>query len=95
MSTPMPLKLCVETFGDEAGYVAWIDNEKFKGMVVQSNSFKGALQELFTSMKIKIAYDYGIAVGGVEEKIEELMKEFSRLTEKKCVGKQEINLKFA
>lgn len=94
MSTPKPMTVRVESFGDEAGYVAWIDNEKFKGMVVQSPSFKGVLTELFTSIKVKIAYDYGINVGGIDEKIEAILREHENL-EPKCEGRQEINLKFA
>lgn len=95
MSTLKPITLCVESFEDEAGYVAWIDNEKFKGMVVQSNTFKGVLEELFTSIKVKFAYDYGITLGGVEEKIEAMIKEFQQIPITNCEGKREINLKFA
>lgn len=79
----------VESFGDEAGFVAWIDNAKFKGMVVQSNSLEGVLKELLISLKVKIAYDYGIEISGLEKKLEELVHE-SRL--QTGPGKQEINL---
>ena len=91
MPTPNSLKIVIESFEDEAGYVARIDNEKFKGIVVQSDSLKGALEELFISLKVKIACDLGIQIGGIEEKIDEILAE---LKDKKEI-QQDLSLVFA
>ncbi|MEJ7823393.1 MAG: hypothetical protein WKF85_13805 [Chitinophagaceae bacterium] len=84
------IRVCVESFNDDAGYVAWIDNEKFKGIVVQANSKEKVFEELLTSVNAKFAYDFGITIGGVEAKIQELMK-----ATLDCDGRKEINLNFA
>lgn len=64
MSNVKKITLCVESFDDDAGYVAWIENEKFKGIVVQAHTLKEAFNELLISLKVKIANDYGIEIGG-------------------------------
>ncbi len=85
------MKICIETFDDEAGYVAWIDSAKFKGIVVQASTLKGVLEELLTSVNVKIATDYGIAVGGVDAKVKELMEDETL----ECEGEKELKLVFA
>lgn len=52
---------------ENAGYVGWIENEKFKGMVVQAESAEAAHKELLISLKAKIAYDFGIEMNSIEE----------------------------
>lgn len=86
------LTICVETFEDDAGFVAWIENEKFKGLVVQSDTLEGVFKELLTSIKVKIAHDYGIEIGGIDEKIKSLMQEKDKIT---CDGKQQLDLMIA
>ena len=93
MAIASSISLCVETFNDEAGYVAWIENEKFKGLVVQADSLERVIQELFTSLKVKIAFDYGISIGGVEEKINQVIQQFKR--QKKCDERTDIQLNIA
>lgn len=41
------------------GYVAWI--ESIKGLVVQAPTHEKAYDELVTSVKVKLAFDWGIA----------------------------------
>ena len=60
----LKLNVCIEKFGS-TGYIAWIDNEKFKGMVVQADSPENARRELLISLKTKIAYDFGIHIGAI------------------------------
>lgn len=91
MATKNSIKICIETFEDDAGYVAWIDNEKFKGFVVQSDTLKGALEEILTSIKVKVACDLGIEIGGMEEKIDSMLKELND----KQADKKELSLNFA
>lgn len=91
MAAKNSIKICIETFEDDAGYVAWIDNDKFKGIVVQSDSLKGVLEELLSSVKVKIACDLGIEIGGMDEKIASMLKE---LKEKKADNK-ELSFRFA
>lgn len=50
----------------EAGYIAWIDHESFKGMVVQAKSINESFEELLISFKVKLAFDYGIDPGSIK-----------------------------
>jgi len=88
MPAPNSLKIFIETFNDEAGYVGRIDNEKLKGIVVQSDTLKGVFEELITSLNVKLACDLGITVGGIEDVINKL----SQQSKEKSEGHQELNL---
>ena len=71
-------------------FVAWIENEKFKGTVVQASTLGEAWKELMISIKVKIAYDYNIQINSISEQKVESMEEFSYLMAK--AGKNDINL---
>ena len=91
MKTPMKLIACVEPFED-AGYLAWIDHESFKGLIVQAQTAKDALRELLISLKAKIAFDYGIDFSSIVEKEINSQEELEAL---KGVHEKEINLTLA
>jgi len=57
----------IEPFGGE-GWLAWINNEKFKGLVVQAESPREAFNELMISLKVKIAFDYKLNIENIEHK---------------------------
>jgi len=86
------LVMHVQNFNEEAGFVAWFDNEKFRGMVVQANSLEEVLKELFVSLRIKVACDMGIELAGIDEKIQELILDAESL---KHNGKKELNFNLA
>lgn len=70
----MTLKLKAEIEQvSESEYIACIvDNKKFRGTVVQASTYEDAHRELITSIKVKIAYDYGIEIDTIQD--EELQK---------------------
>lgn len=78
----------------KAGYIASIDS--IKGMVVHGNSPEEVCKELFTSLKVKLAFDYGIDPSDVHEVDEQEAKRLERefllkpSSEESC--KREINL---
>ena len=64
----------IEHFG-EAGYMSWIEGDKFKGLVVQGKNIDEVKLRLYRSLRIKIAYDYELDVENVmarEVSIEDL-----------------------
>jgi len=71
-------------------FVAWIENEKFKGTVVQASTPGDAWKELLISVKVKIAYDYNIQIDTISEQKVESIEDFSYLMAK--AGKNELNL---
>jgi hypothetical protein len=78
----------------EAGFIAWIEN--IKGLVVQAATMEEAHKELLTSIKVKLAFDWGIPYADLKEVTDENeMKRLQREHEfkKSSVAlKQEINL---
>lgn len=55
----------IENFG-EAGFISWIDSDKFKGLVVQGKSLDEVKVKLYNSLRVKIAYDYGLDISIIE-----------------------------
>jgi len=53
----------IQNYGD-AGYLAWSD--QLKGVMVQANSLEEAKAEMWKSLKIKVAYETGIALSAIE-----------------------------
>ncbi len=39
--------------------------KEFKGLVVQSDSFEGVKKELIKSVRVKLAYDYGLDINQI------------------------------
>lgn len=64
----MLLKLIanVESFGNDH-YIASI--ESIKGMVVEGNSVEEVCKELLISLKVKLAYDLGIDIHRMKDKV--------------------------
>jgi hypothetical protein len=61
--------IIVEGFIQQYGnnlYLGYIP--KFKGLVVQGGSIKEIKRELLTSLKVKIAYDYGLDINKIRSK---------------------------
>jgi hypothetical protein len=61
------IKAKIEQASSNEYFATVIDNEKFKGIVVQASSEEEAAKELLTSIKVKMAYDYGIAIESIQE----------------------------
>lgn len=55
----------IENFG-KAGFISWIDSDKFKGLVVQGKSLDEVKVKLYKSIRVKIAYDYGLDISTIE-----------------------------
>jgi len=53
----------IEHFGDSL-FIGWVEN--FKGLVVQGESIDEVKKELWTSLKVKIAYDYNLDISKIE-----------------------------
>lgn len=58
-------------------FIGWID--KIKGLVVESSSKEGVKQELLTSLKVKIAYDYGFEISTIDHKVAETKEELENI----------------
>jgi len=86
----------LKNYGD-AGYVAWIDNSKNMKMAVQANTPEKAVKELLISLKVKIAYMFGVDINSIEEKEfnseAEFQKEISEAL--KQTGKKELQFQIA
>ncbi len=57
----------LQNFG-EAGYLAWIDGSKGMKMAVQAKSPEEATKELLISLRVKLAYMFGIDPASIEQK---------------------------
>lgn len=57
----------------DAGYVASIDS--IKGMVVSANSFDQVVNELFISLKVKLAHSLGISASEIQSSIQEVSEQ--------------------
>ncbi|MBS1580821.1 MAG: hypothetical protein JST66_01340 [Bacteroidetes bacterium] len=66
MDMKMLVKAHIEPVG-EYGYIASIPS--MPGLVVQAASIEEAKQELITSLKVKIAYDYGLKIDDLKSKM--------------------------
>lgn len=73
---------------DEAGYVAWIDS--IKGMVVQADTLEQVCKELFTSLKVKLAFNLGISASEIQEISEDEAKAMEREIAFQKQGNKEI-----
>lgn len=71
-----------------AGYVAWIDS--IKGLVVSADSLEDVCKELFTSLKVKLAYNLGISASEIKEITEEEAKLIERQMAFKKNGNSQI-----
>jgi hypothetical protein len=80
--------ISIESFGTN-GYIAWI--EGLKGMVVQGDSKEEVMQELYKSLKVKIAYGLGVSISTLNDMAERAMNEPKIDDEEKS----EINLVLA
>lgn len=91
--TPIKLIAHIEDHG-AAGFVAWIDS--IKGLVVHSDSEEGICKELFTSLKVKLAFDNGINPNELHEITEmeakRLMRELALRKEDEKTCKKEFSL---
>lgn len=45
-------------------FIGWIDN--IKGLVVEASTKEDVKRELLTSLKVKIAFDYGLEISKIE-----------------------------
>ena len=87
----------VEKFDNH--YVAWIENAKMKGMVVEGESAEEVWNELLISLKVKIAYNLGVDISSIEPLKFKSIKEYEAF--KKMDGesrgkvKKEINLQMS
>lgn len=86
----IPLTAHIEPF-DHVGFLAWINTDKFK-VVVQADSVQNAIKELLISVKVKLAYDYGINLNLIEEK--EMLSE-DELDKFVSTGEKEIRFSLA
>jgi hypothetical protein len=89
MANDMNLTLvaCIESYGD-AGCIGWI--ESMKGLVVQADSHEKVYDELVTSVKVKLAYDWGIPYSSLIATGEKFQKSIERADtycgqQKECV----------
>ena len=73
---------------EKAGYVAWIDS--IKGLVVHANTFEDVVKELFTSLKVKLAYNLGISASEIKEIDEQEAKMIERQIAFSKQGDKEI-----
>ena len=48
----------------QAGFIGWVD--KMKGLVVESDSVEGIKRELILSLRVKIAYDFGLELSKIK-----------------------------
>lgn len=83
----------IEAFG--AGrYIAFIDT--IKGMVVEGGSVSEVCKELLISLKVKMAYDYGVDINSIKHKEFASEKELDDFVKKlefsEGKAKREINL---
>lgn len=62
------LTAVIQNFGD-AGYIGW--TERIKGLVVQGDSIQETLNELIKSIKVKIAYDFGLDISQITQETEQ------------------------
>jgi hypothetical protein len=86
----LTLPVNIESYGDN-DFIAWIDNDKFKGTVVQADTEAQAFKKILTAVKVKIAYDYNIQI----DKIEEMTiteEDVQKLKDLHTDGKKNINL---
>lgn len=80
---------------ENAGYVAWIDS--IKGMVVHADTLEDVCKELFTSLKVQLAFNLGISASEIKEidadeaKLIERQIAFQK-RDNKQICKKEINL---
>lgn len=75
----MKLTANIESFEDNK-YVAFIDS--IKGMVVQGDSLQDVCKELMISLKVKIAYDYGVDIRDIKHKEFQNEKDFEEFVNK-------------
>ena len=77
----------IEKFTD-AKYAGWIDhkNTNIKGIVVQGNSIEEVYKQLLLSLKVKIAYDYGVEILDIQEKEEEDIPTTMEVSEKQNIS---------
>ena len=84
------MKVIVNIEFCENRYVAWID--KIKGMVVEASSLPEVVGELITSLKVKMAYDYGMDIEEIPEnagKMKQYLNNFD--SSAPFTGTKEIN----
>lgn len=87
----------IESFDNH--FVAWVENTRnIKGMVVEGNSVSEVMQELMTSLKVKIAYDLGIDISSINHRqisSDVELLEFKNLKFMDGRAKKEINLQMS
>lgn len=57
----MNIPICIEDYGNNM-FIAWINSDSFKGIVVQGESKEDVMKEIKISIRVKIAYDYGLSI---------------------------------
>lgn len=74
---------------DANGILAWIEHSKMRGIVVHAETPEKAWQELKKSVKVKIAFDYGLGVDSVKESaMEEGVKFHCPIPESGTISKE-------
>lgn len=58
---------CIEKY-DDSKYLAWAEGDAFKGIVVQGTSVDEVKKELWTSLKVHVAYNLGLDISKINGK---------------------------